>query len=444
MWPWVSDQRWCPQPGDDSVSPTPVALLDLTVDPRASAADTFESRGRGEAAVWLLSVQLETALLQVPLVARQEPIQPTGPSEEQNADLVEGRAPIAAADGLLLFDGATESDFWQAWLRRATIVGADSDLLLEAAGEVRPLGVEQSNSSVQLGSGSGPKFVAKLFRVLHAGQHPEVELPKELAAAGFNGVPTLRAYWDAPLAPGGTPACSGVVAEKVEAAKDGFQLFASYASRDEDPSALAYKLGEVVREMHDHLSELGSAPPIGLQDAYQRVLCSAPNVRLAKPYLDDPNQADQLLRQIRYLTEAEPTGDQASWPVHRVHGDLHLGQTLSSDVDWFVLDFEGEPMRPLSERTQPDTPLRDVAGMLRSFDYAWHEGGAANPQWPTAAREAFKDGYFGGDQQRQEAVAQMLGALELEKAIYEVAYEATFRPELLPVPLAAVEALIQA
>jgi predicted trehalose synthase len=121
--------------------------------------------------------------------------------------------------------------------------------------------------------------------------------------------------------------------------------------------------------------------------------------------------------------------------VQRIHGDLHLGQALRTPEDWLLIDFEGEPARPLAERRVFQPPLRDVAGLLRSLDYAaaHHPGGEA---WLAAARSALSDGYAarGSD-------AVLLRALELSRAVYEVGYEAANRPDWLPIPLAGVAAL---
>ncbi|MET8974218.1 maltokinase [Streptomyces sp. NPDC004539] len=138
----------------------------------------------------------------------------------------------------------------------------------------------------------------------------------------------------------------------------------------------------------------------------------------------------------------ELAGEGHTWVAQRIHGDLHLGQCLRTPAGrWLLIDFEGEPARPLAERRMPQPAVRDVAGMLRSFDYAAHSAEPPVPQWATACRAAYCSGYaqVTGVDPRTDPV--LLRAYETDKAIYEVVYEARHRPDWLPVPLSAIRRL---
>jgi maltokinase len=127
----------------------------------------------------------------------------------------------------------------------------------------------------------------------------------------------------------------------------------------------------------------------------------------------------------------------------RTHGDYHLGQVLRHESRWYVLDFEGEPARPIAERVALSSPLRDVAGMLRSFAYAVAVGGHA-PEWERSARDAFLGGYRatpGVDELLPADAGPVMDAFELDKAIYEVGYERAHRPDWAEIPLTAVRRL---
>jgi len=137
----------------------------------------------------------------------------------------------------------------------------------------------------------------------------------------------------------------------------------------------------------------------------------------------------------------------------RTHGDYHLGQTMLADRGWVILDFEGEPARPLPERRRKRSPLRDVAGMLRSFAYAAsaadrQRGEPAPDGWETHAREAFLAGYHetidsGLLPPGQEAEHKLLSVFELEKAVYELRYELNNRPDWVGIPVAGIVRLLE-
>jgi maltokinase len=139
--------------------------------------------------------------------------------------------------------------------------------------------------------------------------------------------------------------------------------------------------------------------------------------------------------------------------VIRTHGDLHLGQTMLTERGWVILDFEGEPARPLPERRLKRSPLRDVAGMLRSFSYATAgsrllRGSEAPADWEDRARERFLAGYHGTMDKNllppgQQATEQLLSVFELEKAVYELRYELNNRPDWVSIPVAGILRLLE-
>jgi trehalose synthase-fused probable maltokinase len=153
-------------------------------------------------------------------------------------------------------------------------------------------------------------------------------------------------------------------------------------------------------------------------------------------------RGEEVREQLRLLTHAGSVGR-----VIRTHGDYHLGQTIWAENDWVILDFEGEPARTLAERRRKRSPLRDVAGMLRSFAYLSIAAGGPE-DWEEQARSRFLDGYLGVVDAAllpsgQAAVDRLLAVYELEKAVYELRYELDNRPDWVGIPVAGIQRLIE-
>jgi len=312
---------------------------------------------------------------------------------------------------------------------------------------VRPVGGEQSNSSVVFGE----QVILKLYRRLQEGESTELELLRFLDVHGFEHMPRLLGWYRY----AGTPisATLGVLQAFVPGARDGWELaLESFADPGPFPARVR-RLGEVTARMHTVLASDAGDPAFRPENPGTGVAGSAEAE--ARDVLDglEPGgaaesvraRAADVLERLRELHRAG-TGGQAI----RQHGDYHLGQVLWADGDWLVLDFEGEPARPLAERRRKSSPLRDVAGALRSFAYAAEtvrRQGRSPGGWERDARAAFLAGYDGAIDQsllpeRGVARDSLLAACELEKALYELRYELNNRPGWVHVPAAGILRLL--
>ena len=316
----------------------------------------------------------------------------------------------------------------------------------------RVLTGEQSNTSIIMdmvdthGARSN-SLICKLFRVLHHGENPDVVVQSALAAAGSERVPhsvgNVSGRWPDAGAPEGVARGHLAFAQEfLPGVEDAWRVALAAVAAGVDFSQQSHSLGQATAEVHAMLAQTMSTRDATDEDI--TTLVRSMRARHATAVSEVPSLAahDSMIR-----TSIESVSS-ATWPaLQRIHGDYHLGQVLDvPDRGWVLLDFEGEPLRPLAERTRPDLALRDVAGMLRSFDYAagsWeqtHPGRSAAP-WATRARTAFLDGYAqsAGRDPREDAV--LLNALELDKALYEVVYEARNRPTWLGIPTTAIARL---
>ena len=329
----------------------------------------------------------------------------------------------------------------------------------EAAGELLPggvdaltqlperrLGVQQSNSSVAFGD----RLILKVYRLQEPGGNPEVEMNAFLTDVGFREAPGLAGSASYLLA--GEPHSAAMLQELVPSSGDGWSWALGRLAAPGDGPADAIRgvsqIGRLTAEMHAALASrpevrgFPSRPAMPGELAAWRAAAER-QLSAAMAVLD----GDSRLR-LEAVAPRIATGFQAieaagAVGVSRIHGDYHLGQLLRTADGFRVIDFEGEPARTLAERRAPASPLRDLAGMLRSLDYAAHSSSwdlrEDGPQgWLRDARAAFLDGYGGIGSEE----APLLAAFELEKACYEVVYEANMRPDWVWLPLEALGRLV--
>jgi maltose alpha-D-glucosyltransferase/alpha-amylase len=335
-------------------------------------------------------------------------------------------------------------------------------------------GAEQSTSTLIVGQ----QAVIKLFRRLAGGIHPEAEMVRELTERGFTGIAALMGdvyYRDAAVA---------IVQRFVDNQGDGFRWSLEQVGRLIDDKAVTdnggtgdagngdagagdfapyrnfiHVVGCRLGEMHAVLARPSDNPDFAPQQATPQIIAAwraglRAQIEAAAALQDLGVRTGLLVKADAALAQAQGLA------VTRIHGDLHLGQILVAGGDAVIIDFEGEPAKPLAERRAKNSPLRDVAGMLRSFDYV--RGVAERTErlvstsqsadrarrlldaFGEMARAAFLDGYAQGRGRPLDAREEkLLGVFALEKAAYEIAYEANNRPDWISVPLAGFAKLAE-
>jgi trehalose synthase-fused probable maltokinase len=383
--------------------------------------------------------------------------------------LAELRYDTGAHDVYQVLLSGTETDLARelvsAMRSKLTLLGAEgavefhtSDGFMGLDGELgaaRPVDSEQSNTSVVFDDA----LILKLFRRLEAGVNPELELLRFLGERDFPNVPVLGGWYE--YSGGPLTATLGLLQEFVADGVDGWQLaldeIATAPTRFLDRIA---RLGEVTAELHNALaSDLGD-PAFCPEDPSSEslaLLTATVDEEIVRLFLalpeDDESlepiagRREEVRQQLHTLSHVGSAGR-----VIRTHGDFHLGQTLVSGDDWMILDFEGEPARTLAERRRKQSPLRDVAGMLRSFAYAANAAeilhGVAVPEdWEQQARKRFLESYLDVVDAvllpaGEPAIGRLLAMFELEKAVYELRYELDNRPDWVPISVAGIERLL--
>jgi maltokinase len=318
---------------------------------------------------------------------------------------------------------------------------------------VRAIGAEQSNSSIVYDDA----LVLKAYRRVEAGHNPELEMLSFLSARGFAHIAQLGGWYEYE---GELMAATfGVVQRFIPGARDGWELVLDEIAEPTLPRRLR-DLGTVIGEMH---TVLGSDPadpafsPEEPSDESLSLLTATIDEQIERVFveLSDSDvvapiagRGEEVRDRLRLMSHVGARGR-----LIRHHGDLHLGQTMAAGETWIVLDFEGEPARPLLERRRKRSPLRDVAGMLRSFAYAalaseLQRGRPAPDGWEERARESFLSGYFEAVDPSLmppgEAPARtLLSIYELEKAVYELRYELNNRPDWVRIPVAGIARLLE-
>jgi maltokinase len=439
---WLPEQRWFAGKG----RPLTTSMTSLAED--------------GPLTVWIVTVHYQDEgpspeTYQLPLVTRDQPV-------HSLEHVLIGSIEVHDRPQWV-YDALHDRDVTQWWLtgfrdERTTDTlrfrhGADPDLL--PIGEASlALSGEQSNTSLVFGD----QAILKVFRRLEPGLNPDIEIHHALTELGARHVARLLGDLEAEI--DGEQVSLAMLQEFMTTATDGWEL-AKISVRDlmaeadlhaeeagGDFAGEAERLGVAVAEVHADLANAFGSDVLSPDELQARA--DAMNARLdaALPVVPQLAEVEPALRSAFAAMAADGVKPVAT---QRIHGDLHLGQVLRTARRWVFLDFEGEPVKPLATRRAFDSPLRDVAGMLRSFDYAanhqvldvdadWQHR-YRSIEWSQRNRAAFCDGYAEAAGHDPRADDALLRAFEADKAVYEAVYEARHRPSWLGIPLASLSRL---
>jgi maltokinase len=433
---YLGRQRWYA----GSTEPAPA-------DVRVAGADVLWQGGDGGSRLLWALVEAEGGTYQLVIGERHD---------GQRADFLnahEGAVLGSAGDHCYYYDGTLDPELARHLL---SVVSGGA----ERAQRVRPVSAEQSNTSLVYDD----RLILKVFRRLQPGPNPDAEVTTALVEAGFEHAARPMVRWQRD----GWDLAFGQ--EFLAGGTEGWALALTslrdfYAAQDADPAQCggdfggeAARLGRVTAELHLAMARAFGVDRRLLADRWWPELVTSIDERLAPAVAGmGGGGAESSRRFVDRLRSVTSPG-----PAIRVHGDYHLGQVMRTDAGWYVLDFEGEPARPVEERLRPSSPLKDVAGMLRSLDYASRvtlgERGGDEPEalmdravsWERHNREAFLRGYRANKQtgellpSDQETWATVLAAYEMDKALYELDYERAYRPDWVGIPGGAIGRLLSA
>jgi maltokinase len=371
-------------------------------------------------------------------------------------------ARIGADAGLQIYDGLHDTALTRAlldaivddrsvgMLRFCRMPGAE----IEAGLDSLVLTGEQSNTSLVFGESA----IFKVFRRITPGPNPDLEVASALTQLGSSHIAEPFGWVETRI--DGATTVLAILSRYLRAASDGWSLAATsvrdlYASEEGtraaeaggDFAGEAERLGTATAQVHRDLADAfgrSELEPEAIRELaeqmYRRLDMAIATVPELGRYADKVGDAYSDLAKL-----IEPV------PAQRVHGDYHLGQVMRTQTGWVVLDFEGEPATPLAQRRARSSPLRDVAGMLRSFDYAARHQLVTHPDaaslapraadWVRRNGDAFCAGYAAGGGLDPAQNSVLLRAMLLDKAVYEVVYEARNRPTWVPIPLESVAEL---
>ncbi|WP_284979048.1 1,4-alpha-glucan branching enzyme [Arthrobacter sp. fls2-241-R2A-200] len=451
---WLPGKRWFP-----------VKSGDFALE-RVGGFSLPVARGGTGLEVVLLAVTYRTAdgvqrtdVVQVPLSYRSHE------SAEASAALL-GQYTDPDHGIRAVYDAVYDPDFVAAWLElmrsEASLpdglarghVTRGSVALPAKPTSIRVISGEQSNTSVIVDDGDSAAIV-KIFRVVAAGKNPEVELGAALTAASTREVPATLGWitgsWADP-ASNASAAATGeltVAHEFLAGGQDAWRLAVDAAAAGQDFTEEARGLGAATATVHARLAETFGTTDGQLQG--DEIIATVDR-RMRQSWAEAASAVGPYGDELDHLLAALTPQDVGQ--LQRVHGDLHLGQILrvpSRDGRagrWAILDFEGEPLRTINERNTPDLPLRDVTGMLRSFDYAAGAAMRENAEahvpdtWVDDCATAFLEGYSEVNPGTIDRRSPLFVALWLDKALYEVVYELRNRPDWLSIPVKAAQRIL--